>query len=863
MQLFDTVSLWLGRVEATLVGADIDLREGRDALRVHDAMRARACAHRALERVPGSPLALALLADACEMQGLTAELLVSLEQLAERIPSRPDVWLRLGLARSQNVAVEPESEGEAREALGRALRLSRPDSEVRPATLVALAELDVATANPRRAELWLDRLVPPLSDRALLLRARARLDLGDPARAAALCEKLADDPTSADLAYTRGQALALLQKPEAFPSLVRAYVLEHPQASRALSSAIGWLTTDPAAIERVRAVIEAHGDLDTPRFRAAFARARGDARTAIGALTEAVRAGDRDAAQALFDAALAEGDREALAVAVHGGGSTATSSGARTRLIEQARTFLAIVSSAAGGDGATPEARLDALALLDAPELFPLRRAEIDRVYSAWIPEATNGTAAPAAWSELLARISRIARDLGALDVLTGIATLAETRARPIRMAIVGEFNAGKSTFINALIGEDVAPTGVLPTTATLHHLRYAQDRIARIHLDGTGAPGSGPSERIVGFTDLKRAIKESGDHVVSVELLAPLPSLTRAEVIDTPGFNAPDARHATAARTSFQEADIVLWILDAAQALKATEGAILKELQHDGIPIQVFVNKADRLTPDERGRVLTVIEEGLAALGVASRGPLHFVSARLALAARTAAEGTANAELEASGWPIIDAWFERDIVAKSDELKERSLRRRARELAASLQREMQGRADASTTAATGDAQKRSAMRRRAFAIEDAADRFEQEVGGALATALERFRADVGGVTTSTPNRYDETPDASVQRYALDRAALVLADPIRDVMVRVGELDADSAERAAPITRSLSRTLARSAAGDPTPAAVGRSVASALVDLLLALGEPEGADTDARYTGLAEELGRMCALLHS
>ncbi|RLB44510.1 MAG: hypothetical protein DRJ42_31520, partial [Deltaproteobacteria bacterium] len=40
---------------------------------------------------------------------------------------------------------------------------------------------------------------------------------------------------------------------------------------------------------------------------------------------------------------------------------------------------------------------------------------------------------------------------------------------RPLLLAVLGEFNAGKSTFINAFVGADVAPTGIVPTTATLN----------------------------------------------------------------------------------------------------------------------------------------------------------------------------------------------------------------------------------------------------------------------------------------------------------------------------------------------------------------------------------------------------------
>src|SRR5579863_9780788 len=42
-------------------------------------------------------------------------------------------------------------------------------------------------------------------------------------------------------------------------------------------------------------------------------------------------------------------------------------------------------------------------------------------------------------------------------------------------LVVVGEFNHGKSTFVNALLGEKVLPVGVTPTTAAIHHIRYAE----------------------------------------------------------------------------------------------------------------------------------------------------------------------------------------------------------------------------------------------------------------------------------------------------------------------------------------------------------------------------------------------------
>jgi hypothetical protein len=101
MRLAETIAGWFGRVEVVVAGVDGYLHEGEDALAKGDPMRARAAAKAVLMRVPHSPLGLALLADACEAARLDAELTLTLEELAGRVASRGEIWVRLGRARER------------------------------------------------------------------------------------------------------------------------------------------------------------------------------------------------------------------------------------------------------------------------------------------------------------------------------------------------------------------------------------------------------------------------------------------------------------------------------------------------------------------------------------------------------------------------------------------------------------------------------------------------------------------------------------------------------------------------------------------------------------------------------------------
>src|SRR5438128_4276111 len=83
--------------------------------------------------------------------------------------------------------------------------------------------------------------------------------------------------------------------------------------------------------------------------------------------------------------------------------------------------------------------------------------------------------------------------DTAALADEVGLTTLAhdlhnvripKLDEEQFHLVVLGEFNHGKSTFVNALVGEAVLPVGITPTTATINHLVWAEAPRARAHLE-------------------------------------------------------------------------------------------------------------------------------------------------------------------------------------------------------------------------------------------------------------------------------------------------------------------------------------------------------------------------------------------
>jgi GTPase Era involved in 16S rRNA processing len=213
--------------------------------------------------------------------------------------------------------------------------------------------------------------------------------------------------------------------------------------------------------------------------------------------------------------------------------------------------------------------------------------------------------------SRLESSFKRAEKDLGKESELNqfarAFADLAADVAKPPLVLVMGAFNAGKSTFLNALLGKELLVMNVLPTTAAVTVLTYGETTSLRAwNKDGTSD-----------FHDIKSlaAISAEGDPVGQairsrlkyLELSLPEKILKRVTLVDTPGLNADNDLH-TAATNEFQSrADAVIWLVAHGAPVNKFELAYIKTLPRS-VDLLAVVNQIDQ-HDDAEGPVEEVIE--------------------------------------------------------------------------------------------------------------------------------------------------------------------------------------------------------------------------------------------------------------
>ena len=270
----------------------------------------------------------------------------------------------------------------------------------------------------------------------------------------------------------------------------------------------------------------------------------------------------------------------------------------------------------------------------------------------------------------LLDLAEREASIIDALDVETHKDLITGLRARltsdAFKILVLGDFRRGKSTFINALLGEKVLPSFAYPTTATVNEVKYDATRRAVLYPLPVGDREAEPFE--IPIEDLDRHVTIDDDDpdkrnpYAKAEVYWPL-ELCRngVELVDSPGLNE-DAVRTAVTMGYLARADAVILLLSAEQFLAENEQRFIElNLQPMGYDNVFYVtNKINRIEPDERDGVIAWARKRAKPFLDGRDDRLFFVNAKGALDARRTGNHLAWAE---SAVGDVELYLERFLV--------------------------------------------------------------------------------------------------------------------------------------------------------------------------------------------------------
>ena len=215
---------------------------------------------------------------------------------------------------------------------------------------------------------------------------------------------------------------------------------------------------------------------------------------------------------------------------------------------------------------------------------------------------------------------------------------LAALRAKladhAFNLVVAGEFKRGKSTVINALVGANLLPTGVVPLTSVVTLLRYGETPGTTVVFE-TGATRAVQLDTLADYVT-ERGNPKNAKGVREVAVTFPAQWLNGGiRLVDTPGIGSAHRHNTEVTYQYLPQADAVIFVASVEQPVSSIELDFLADIRRYAGKVFCLLNKTDYLNEAELAESVAFATQALReALGAPV--PVFPVSARLALRGRT-----------------------------------------------------------------------------------------------------------------------------------------------------------------------------------------------------------------------------------
>lgn len=197
-------------------------------------------------------------------------------------------------------------------------------------------------------------------------------------------------------------------------------------------------------------------------------------------------------------------------------------------------------------------------------------------------------------------------------------------------LVVLGEFNRGKSTFLNALLGEVILPSNILPTTSVITRISYSEKPEVKVLLN-TGEEKSINHKELVDYVTTLKGNKTESISVTNVYYPTTL-CKNGCIITDTPGVNDLNEQNVTITENYIPEGDAVIFMLDPNQVFTKSEKEFIKNkvLKNDIHKIFFVVNKFDTINRDGLANFKAYVDRTIKELNLSSK--VYYLSSSKSL---------------------------------------------------------------------------------------------------------------------------------------------------------------------------------------------------------------------------------------
>ncbi len=176
----------------------------------------------------------------------------------------------------------------------------------------------------------------------------------------------------------------------------------------------------------------------------------------------------------------------------------------------------------------------------------------------------------------------------------TTLKNLTQSIQEPMKIAIIGQFSSGKSTFLNALLGQEILPSGITPITAKICHIVYGNDYTLELHYKN----GNIATKPLYYMNEVSVA---ENAKIAFYKLYAPLELLKSMSFLDTPGFNSQNQSDTDTTNAVLESVDGIIWLTLIDNVGKQSEKEIINaHIRRYASKSLCVLNQKDRLKNED-----------------------------------------------------------------------------------------------------------------------------------------------------------------------------------------------------------------------------------------------------------------------